>query len=101
MLMGIAIGEFISLVLFFALSDETAARGLQVLVDLARALTASTVVLIALSLGHPSPTWEARMIIFGIGLLAVAIQVAFELRRNEGFRDLIFKQGSGAGASEI
>jgi len=91
MLIGIAIGEFLSFTIFFALSEEAIRRGM-VVVDLTIAIVVPAVMVVALA-WNPVSTWQARGILFIIGLVAISAQLTFEFRRNKKFGELLFKLG--------
>jgi O-antigen/teichoic acid export membrane protein len=90
MLIGIAIGESISFIIFFTLLEEAADRGSMVPIDLATAVVVPTVMVAALA-WNPAMTWQARGILFIIGLMAISAQLSFELHRNRKFRNLFFR----------
>jgi O-antigen/teichoic acid export membrane protein len=90
MLIGLAIGEIISITIFFTLSEEVTSRGVMVLNDVATAVVVPGLMAAALA-WNPVITWQARETLLIIGLAAVGAQLAFEFHRNEKFRDLLFK----------
>jgi O-antigen/teichoic acid export membrane protein len=87
MLVGIAIGEFISFTVFFTFSEEATKRCSMVLIDLAAAVLAPIALVSALA-WNPQITWQARDVLFVVGSIIVITQLAFELKRNQKFRAL-------------
>ena len=90
MLIGIAIGEFISFTIFFTSLEKAITRGL--LIDLVTAFAVPAAMAAALA-WNPAVTWRARGILFLIGLIAVSAQLSFEFYRNIKFRSVLFKVG--------
>jgi hypothetical protein len=89
MLVGIAIGEFISFTIFFTSLERATTRGSTVLIDLVAALATPTVMAAALA-WNPAATAQARGILFLIGVMAVCAQLSFEFYRNIKFRNVLF-----------
>jgi hypothetical protein len=89
MLVGIAIGEFISFTIFFTSLEKATTRGSTVLIDLVAAFATPTVMAAALA-WNPAITGQARGILFLIGVIAVCAQLSFEFYRNIKFRKLFF-----------
>jgi O-antigen/teichoic acid export membrane protein len=92
MLVGIAIGEFISFTILFTLLEGTLIRGATVLIDLAAAL-ATPIVMAAALAWNPAVTWQARGSLVLIGVIAVCAQISFEFYRNTKFRNLLLEVG--------
>jgi hypothetical protein len=92
MLVGIAIGEFISFTIFFVSLERAVTRGSTVLIDLVAAFATPAVMAAALA-WNPAVTWQSRGILFLIGVIAVCAQLSFEFFRNIKFRNLLFEVG--------
>jgi hypothetical protein len=92
MLIGIAIGEFISFIIFFSSLARFLTPGTAVLVDLTAAFAVPALMAVALA-ANPAATWHARGIIFLIGLIALSAELSFEFYRNSKFRALISRVG--------
>ena len=92
MLVGIAIGEFISFTIFFVSLERAVTRGSTVLIDLVAAFATPAVMAAALA-WNPAVTWQSRGILFLIGVIAVCAQISFELFRNIKFRNVLFEVG--------
>jgi O-antigen/teichoic acid export membrane protein len=89
MLIGIAIGEFISFTIFFTSLERVTTRGSTVLIDLVAAFATPTVMAAALA-WDPDVTGQARGTLLLIGVIAVCAQLSFEFYRNIKFRNLFF-----------
>jgi len=92
MLVGIAIGEFVSFTIFFVSLERTVTRGSTVLIDLVAAFATPAVMAAALA-WNPAVTWQSRGILCLIGVIAVCTQLSFELFRNTKFRNVLFEVG--------
>ena len=87
MLVGIAIGEFMSFMIFFAsLGDKRSPRGpALVMRDVMSAIFVPATLAALLAL-DPAPTWPARGMLFLLGLGLIASQVWLELHTNRSLR---------------
>jgi hypothetical protein len=90
MLVGLAIGEFISFVIFFTSLGKDVTRGYAVVVDLIFAMVVPIVMMIALA-WNPAPVMEARLTLLLVGSLAVGVQICLELYRNTKLRNVLFE----------
>jgi O-antigen/teichoic acid export membrane protein len=90
MLLGIAMGDFISCIIFFMQVRAVVARGGSLSGDLLSGLMVPAVMGFVLTL-NPAATWEARAILLGVGCVAVSAQLYFEVLRNERLRGIILE----------
>ncbi|MCG2645409.1 MULTISPECIES: oligosaccharide flippase family protein [Bradyrhizobium] len=96
MLVGIAIGEFISFLVFFtSLGDKQFPREPAVVVrDVISAIFVPATLAALLAL-DPAPTWPARGMLFLLGLGLIVSQVWLELYTNRSLREALSNAISG------
>jgi hypothetical protein len=98
MLLGLLIGDVIAFVLFFGVAyKRTAPRRFEFSIGLAIALVAPMLIIAALA-WNPAQSLKARGLIFGIGLLALCMQIAVQTYayRRWSFSQPIVKSGRTA-----
>jgi O-antigen/teichoic acid export membrane protein len=81
MLIGIMLGELLALVLCFWLTLRAFNRSSQLVSDLLITLIGPTLVVLLLA-WFPEPTLSNRLLLLGGGIVVMAVQFFFELRRN-------------------
>jgi hypothetical protein len=89
MLVGLAIGELISFVVFFTSLGKDVTRGYAVAVDLIFAMAVPVVMVIALA-WNPAPVLGVRLTLLLVGSLAVGFQIYLEFYRNAKLRNVLF-----------
>jgi len=88
MLVGVAVGEFLSFIAFFTTLGSAVTRGWRVLGDLASAISAPAIMAAALAF-DAVPTWRERAVLLVIAMVTVAVQLSLELYRNTEFRKVV------------
>lgn len=90
MLFGLAVGDFISCIMFFISVRKIEGHEAAIAGDLLSGFIVPAFMAIALAL-NPAVTWEARGILLGAGCLAVCAQLYIEVLRNEKMRAILME----------
>ena len=89
-LVGLAVGDFLSFLLFLISARAVAARLSGLAADLLCALSIPVLMALNLTLS-PAPTWQSRGILLAVGCVGVCVLLYFEALRNIRLRNIIFE----------